>query len=292
MYQYEFFDVDRYQRFCDEHGSAKRGEDERVPEHFVKPGDIELVRSSFWAAHCLNCGEPKCFGECPLFVPRADQRCVRLSFGMKDAAEFPEFIYHCELAFKRWSKIETGFFPGAYSMAEADQRERYWRGECAKQWLAMNAGALSETICPVEQRKRFWNEKSWDAAHAGTVDEREPDIFLLQLYSYEREPFRMLYEITVDKAKRVIYRKAFPVKPGFNQFCIDVGKFIASDERKWVRIYPYQNQTGHVVLLFCEHVRLADGARKRLTAAAEIPDACTMPAFRHSPAYMARASYV
>lgn len=249
MYQYEFY--------------SRRLHAEEVwptssmPDSFVKLDDIAWIRSSYWAEHCLECGEPLCYETCELFVERPDKRCRRFSFGIYDNPHFAGTPFGAEIIFSKWGKLESIVYPGALTPDQALNVDALWKGRCASKRRLMSLGALGRRIYPVKNRQEFDSDKYMYADSVGRDTVRDTPFFLLQLFSAESEPFTLLLDITDDDA--LAFREGIRIEPGYCQHVVDVSSVFPGKGKLRMKIYPENNRESHIVLLFCELVQFRDG---------------------------------
>lgn len=246
MFQYEFFSKKDFVR----HSAPK----ESLPDCFTTLKDIRWVRSSYWAEHCLECGEPLCYETCPNFVARADQRCRLFKYGMYDNPHFKNSPYHVELQFRKWGKMETILYPGSLSPDEAMQLHDNWKQQSLEKNALMRFGKLGLRRFPIEERRKFDSQKYGVSTREGADNPQDTFHFLLQLYSYEKEPFVLFFDITDDTD--LSFRESITIFPGYNQKCMDVQRIFPPKGRLRAKFYPADNAESDVVFLFCEFVQL------------------------------------
>lgn len=249
MYQYEFYS----KRLHD----APARPAAPVPDSFVKPDDIAWIRSSYWAEHCLECGEPLCYETCELFVERPDARCRRFTFGIYDNLHFAGAPFGAEIAFRKWGKLESIVYPGSLTPDQVLETDALWKGRCASKRRLMSLGALGRRIYPVKDRQEFDSDKYMYADSVGRDTVHDTPYFLLQLYSAESEPFTLFLDITDGDA--LAFREGIRIEPGYNQRVVDASSVFPGKEKLRMKIYPENNQEARIVLLFCELVQLKDG---------------------------------
>lgn len=219
--------------------------------------DIQWIRSSYWAEHCLECGEPLCYETCPNFVPRADQRCRLFRYGMYDNPHFKNAPYHAEICFRRWGKMESIVYPGAFTPQKALQVHDEWKRLSFKKNILMHLGNYGLKRFPVEDRRKFDSSKYRFSANEDCKNVQDTFHFLLQLYSYEKEPFTLFFDVTDDTD--LAFREGITVYPGYNQRCLDVRRLFPPKGRLRAKFYPANNAEVDVVFLFCEFVQLKPG---------------------------------
>lgn len=270
MFQYEFFTRKDHRRYPRPKAS--------LPECFCKPSDFNWVRSSYWAEHCLECGEPACYETCPNFRARPDQRCRLFSYGIYDSPHFPDAFYHAEVRFRKWGKMESIVYPGALSPEKAAQFHDSWKKTCSRKCLLMHLGPLGLKKFPIADRRKFDSQKYQVATKAGSDNIQDTPSFLLQLYSHETQPFTLFFDVTDDAD--LVFRKGITVHPGYNQKCFDMQSLFPPKGKLRAKFYPADNAEVAMVFLFCEFVQLKPGVTPvsfpEATAAQSVPS--TKPA--------------
>ena len=249
MFQYEFFSLKGFVP----HPKPKT----KRPQCFIGLEDIVWIRSSYWAEHCLECGEPLCYETCPHFQPRGDQRCRLFKYGIYDNPHFKDAPYQAELSFRKWGKLESIVFPGALSPEKAMLIQDEWKEKCRKKCILMHLGPYGLKKFPIEQRRKFDSSKYGFAGNLEKNNIQNTPHFLLQLYSHEKTPFTLFFDVTDDKD--LAFRKGITVHPGYNQHCFDVGSLFPSKGRLRAKFYPADNAEVSLVFLFCEFVQLKPG---------------------------------
>lgn len=248
MYQFEFFDKKSYQ--------SKLKALPNPPENFIGIEDIELMRSSYWAEHCLECGEPLCYSTCEHYAPRADGRCKRFEFGIFDNPVFGQFPHHAEISFRKWGKLESIVYPGVMKPEEALAIDSDWATRRKGKRRLMSLGALGRRLYPIEARQQFGSDKYQFSDSVGKADMMATPMFLLQLFSLEDGAFTLFLEITDDAD--LVFREGVRVAPGYNQVVLDAASVFPGKGKLRVKIYPEANAEVRIVLLFCNFVKLRE----------------------------------
>lgn len=270
MFQYEFFSLKDFHRYPKPKSTP--------PACFAKLSDIRWVRSSYWAEHCLECGEPLCYESCPNFRPRADQRCRLFEYGIYDNPNFPSSPYHAEVHFRKWGKMESIVYPGALSPGKAMEFHDSWKKTCLRKCTLMHLGKLGLKKFPVSERRKFDSQKYQVSTKAGSDNIQDTPSFLLQLYSHEAEPFTLFLDVTDDTD--LVFREGITVHPGYNQRCFDMHALFPPKGKLRAKFYPADNAEAAVVFLFCEFVQLKPGV-----VPASYPEVFSTPAdFTAQPA--------
>lgn len=258
MFQYEFFNKKKY------HRAAVKG---ALPSDFLGLDDIELVRSSYWAEHCLECGEPLCYSTCAHFERRADDRCVRFPFGIRNSRDMFAAPYAAELQFGPWGKLETIVRPGVMEPAAFMALHDEWLGKCNGAAKRMRS-VFTRGKYSVADRQRFDSDKYGASEAAGTPNMLATPQFLFQCYSFEAAAFTLFLEIS--DGPNPVFREAINVQPGFNQAVVDVSAVFPGDDTLRAKIYPENDYPAHIALLFNEFVALTPKAAGRLAGASQL----------------------
>lgn len=249
MFQYEFFSIRGFV-------PHRRPKGHR-PGCFTGLEDIVWIRSSYWAEHCLECGEPLCYETCPHFQPRGDQRCRLFRYGIYDNPHFKDSPYHAELTFRKWGKMESIVSPGAFTPEKAMRIHDEWKTKCREKCILMHLGSYGLKKFPIEERRKFDSAKYRFAANEDSKNLQDTPHFLLQLYSHEKQPFTLFFDVTDDTD--LAFRRGITVYPGYNQHCFDVGYLFPPKGRLRAKFYPADNAEVSLVFLFCEFVQLKPG---------------------------------
>ena len=254
MFQYEFFSLKDYVP----HRKPKVSR----PDCFTDLDDILWIRSSYWAEHCLECGEPLCYETCPHFKPRGDQRCRLFRYGIYDNPHFKDSPYHAELTFRKWGKMESIVSPGAFTPEKAMRIQDEWKTKCREKCVLMHLGTYGLKKFPIEERRKFDSTKYRFAANEDSRNQQDTPSFLLQLYSHEKQPFTLFFDVTDDTD--LVFRRGITVYPGYNQHCFDVGSLFPPKGRLRAKFYPADNGEVSLVFLFCEFVQLKPGVHPQV----------------------------
>lgn len=246
MYQYVWFNKDNYEKHSD-----------NIKENnldFVKPEDIKHVRISYWGEHCLECAAPQCYGNCAHWIERYDQRCQKFYYGIYNNKDFKEYPFASEVTFRKWGKLETHIYPGVVSLDEALAHDNI--NKHASNFMLVFSKLLKPVIpnCKLSRGMEFF--KSRFAKNYKKANNLETNTFLFQAYSYEDKEYSLLFDIFTEE-KVVYFREKLVIKPGFNQYVIDLSKHVNIHEFKGlVRIYPENDYEANLVVLFSEFVKL------------------------------------
>ena len=263
MFQYEFFSL----KDIIPHLPPKAP----LPKSFTRLDDLLWIRSSYWAEHCLECGEPLCYETCPHFRPRFDGRCRLFRYGIFSSPYFADAPYRAQLRFRRWGKMETILYPGSFSPQEAMQVHDDWKARCLEKCRIMHMGAYGRKKYPIEERRKFDSEKYIFSGKAASKNIQKTPWFLLQAYSYEKKPFVLFFDVTDDAD--LAFREGITIMPGYNQRCLDMRTLFPPKGRLRAKFYPADNTEAELVFLFCEFVQLKPGIFPQTYPAQHTPSA-------------------
>ncbi len=253
MFQYEFFSLKDFLTYRSRQYTPKT----KMPPCFTRGEDIQWIRSSYWAEHCLECGEPLCYETCPNYQPRGDNRCRLLRYGMYDDPHFLDSFYHVAMRFKKWGKIESIVYPGAFSPEKARQVHDDWKQRSLKKAVLMHLGRYGLKRFSIQERRRFDSDKYKFSDKENASNKQETPDFLLQLYSYEETPFTLFFDVTDDAD--LAFREGITIYPGYNQRCLNMRSLFPPKGKLRAKFYPADNQEVSLVFLFCEFVQLKPG---------------------------------
>jgi len=250
MFQYVWFDRKSYRK------------KELIP-NIPEPGgydDIEAVRLSFWAEHCLECAAPQCYRDCPNWLERYDQKCKRFYYGIHHDRRFKAFPYGAELRFRKWGKLETYLFPGTVRAAAAGRLDRLNRIasviilQVSRLFKPFSPGCRPSRALETVQRRILERFRRRQGQDTGT--------FLFEAYSHAPEPFRLGVEIVADNA--LLFREGIPVSPGYNRAMLelpgelDLPGVIARSGEALVRVFPENDYEAELTVLFLDFVKRKD----------------------------------
>ena len=98
-----------------------------------KPRNIGIAS---WQEHCVECGQPECFGSCSKYQRSFDGKCRRFVSGIVPVCASGRLYFGCE--FKQWGKLEAVF------------TGRMWSKRCERYfgWIDRQISALIiQIIC-------------------------------------------------------------------------------------------------------------------------------------------------
>ncbi len=246
MYQIEWFDDVAYSKNA-------HTADTHLVKSQILTSDIEYILQTHWEEHCLECAPPSCYASCPLYIERADKKCRNLYYGVRQNKSFSGLLgYGAEIKFKKWGKLETelsmkyGTVPEIQQQAHKNQRI---------------VGLIDAMYGPLK-----WLDNKRKLNGAYTLHKRkklrepiagQPDIvfddFVIECYSYEAVPFRLVIENKLHNQ----FRSSVVVNPGQNLIKIPFAEFRYVDglPTGTLSVYPENDQEMHLVFTWLDFVK-------------------------------------
>jgi len=221
------------------------------------PSDrILRVALLYWREHCLECAPPVCYRQCPLYLARADRKCVRVSYGIYPNRKLRGALpYGADMRFRRWAHIESRFYPRASTLATYRFIDRLSRG------LSWTANVISSLLSWVNPTRKIGGALAhyreellrWSSYRAP----QDFDAFLLESYSAESESFNLI--LHCSNPDGVYFQHAFPVKPGPNFFEIPFAdmRFPADACGDRIALFPENDMEVRLVITWCTFVKYA-----------------------------------
>lgn len=244
MYQYTWFDKFNYTKDITLHG--KRQKD------WVLFSDISVIFPSVWEEHCLECSEPECYGSCPYWLKRFDEKCKKTSYGFKRRGTL---LRYCPMAvqfkFRPWAKIQTAVYQGNVS------GKRFRIMDRAGFVMDRVSFIISDLMsCILRNYKIGRAEEYFKIRYAaGIQGQAEPENFLFQCFSEEKEPYCMIFELLKDD--KTVLRSASEIRPGYNQLLIEAGHAkVSSGGKVQMRYYPENDREAEILVLFSDFICL------------------------------------
>jgi FkbH-like protein len=217
----------------------------------------------FWGEHCVECAPPHCYRSCPLFVERADRKCARLVYGIAPNPRFAGlFDYGADLRFRRWGKLETVLFGPSVGV---DRHRRLAAVDRAGVRAVRGASELLRVVSPARKLHGAFNAVRHrllgDVPTEGDVDDY--DAFVLECYSPDPEPFRLILEYR--PAAQTTFRHAFEIAPGQNFHTLPADAFPppprATDEPTFLTLYPENDREARLIFTWLDFVKYAGDRR-------------------------------
>jgi FkbH-like protein len=217
---------------------------------------VERTMLLHWQEHCIECAPPQCYSLCPLYVARADRKCARFVYGVFPNARFSGLFDHgADVRFRRWAKLEAELQGRAMSVDAHRRADRIDRA--ATRAVTTAAGALSL----VNPRRRLNGvlTVARDAVFRRLApgDRRAFDEFVLECYSPDEEPFRLVLEHVRGDA--VDLRHSFEIEHGHNFHTLPADRFGHGGR---VLVYPENDAERRLVFTWLDFVKYADGVRR------------------------------
>ena len=228
----------------------------------LKPGDgssfdrsrVESVSLLHWQEHCLECAPPHCYASCLLFIPRADQKCARLAYGIQANPRFPGLLaYGADVRFRKWAKLTTPFFDASLSPA------RYAALDAADRLATGAVNALSQALVGLSLKRRLngaWTVVRNAALRHFPARPATPyDQFVLECFSPEERTFRLVFEYKYS-GEVAEFRDVFEIRPGRNFHVLPATEFCSDHPKASVTIYPENDAEVRLVFSWLHFVRL------------------------------------
>jgi FkbH-like protein len=180
----------------------------------LKSSDVEFTMKMTWEEHCVECAVPECHKTCSLYERRRDGACARFVYGIVPNEDFKgRYAFGADIKFKKWAKLE------------ADLNVAFPATPISHSLLKLMSAL------PTRLQKLFKYDRK---EQNGTP---YFDSFVIECYSPEEEPFTLMLEYFVEKARfrTTRYRQSFTVNPGHNFFSTPFDKF----GMQWIEGYLY-----------------------------------------------------
>ena len=245
MYQIEWFDQSWYRQQIKHEDSPFQS---KLPAF-----DVECALSVHWEEHCLECAPPACYASCPLYIERKDKKCKNLYFGIYRNNSFSGlFTYGAEVKFKKWGKLETELH------YHPETVEEVYRHEKKNELIVGSINALYGPLSLLDRKrklngaytlhKRKSQRKVNSSAQSVLFDE-----FVIECYSYESAPFRLIVENKSD----IPFRTSVELQPGANFIQIPMVRFGYKNNRPagTLAVYPENDLEVNVVFTWLDFVK-------------------------------------
>jgi FkbH-like protein len=217
--------------------------------------DVERTMLLFWGEHCVECAPPHCYASCPLYVARADRKCARLVYGVASNPRFSGlFDYGADLRFRRWGKIETTLYGPSVSV------QRHRALAAVDRATVRGVRAVSDLLIPLTPTRKLHG--AFNLARHGALRHVSPqgapddyDDFVLECFSPDPEPFRLVLEFRPDAKTR--FRHAFDIAPGHNFHTLPATAFPARDPNvtTFLTLYPENDQPRRLIFTWLDFVK-------------------------------------
>ncbi len=205
-----------------------------------------------WQEHCVECAAPDCYRSCSLYAARRDGKCARLVYGIVRNRSFCGLL-RCgaDLRFRRWAKLEThltGRFLPVRWIRWLDRIDRLVTPTISR------AANLASGISPQRRLNSMWRRCREEVIRRVGSRKIGCDRFLVECYSFERAPWRMIVELR--NLETPIYREAIQLQPGYNSLALRVP--LPRDSECWndykLMVYPDENREVRAVFTWLDFV--------------------------------------
>ena len=230
---------------------------------------VSCVYLLYWEDHCLECAAPLCFTTCSLYSPRPDGRCTRFAYGIYPNANFNGlFDYGADVRFRRWGKIEAIVYGKTASAALA--RGTDFVNRAVAHLSGQVLGMVSEDLS-VFWRKNFTKVRnkyfSW---FAPSLREVRYDDFVLECFSPDSEPFRLVLEYSVGTVNsdhtfigELKFRHSFNIVSGWNFHTLPASRFGVGNQNRVgkIMLYPENDAERRLIFTWLDLVRYTKRAQ-------------------------------
>ena len=200
-----------------EHGEPQPSQPSALPS-----ADVSRTSVLLWEEHCHECAVPQCYQSCSLYVPRADQKCARFVYGICPNPHFSGlFHFGADISFRRWAKLETYLYSNGTTVRRVRALHQVDRA------VALVVRLLADILQPINPKRRLngaltlFRERILERIFSGKPVTKY-DAFVLECYSPETEPFRLILEHHADTQA---LRHAFEIQPGWNLHTLPAERF-------------------------------------------------------------------
>lgn len=265
MFQFEWADTRLRQNECPLEG---------VIQPVFDPVNVRRMLLLRWEEHCLECSPPQCYKSCLRYLQRPDKNCRNLDYGI-----YPSAAFHgapaaaADLRFRPWGKIETKLFPVEVTI----RRHRIL--QITDSLIARAIKLFILLMYPVKIRRRIQRlteiagEKILRAVTAGSRCRRFPDSFILEAFSPDSTPFRLILEYRDGDG--IKYRHALEIRQGMNFQEITAGHFHLNPDDPGGRLtlYPENNIPARLLFTWLDFVSYARHENQTHASRTTIPAA-------------------
>ena len=187
------------------------------------PADsIENIIPLVWQEHCVECGMPECYQTCTRYQRRSDGRCKLFQKGIVRVKN-PNAILgqNVIIEMREWGKLETFFFHSVYSYEFVKKVNNVY----------VFLAKLAQLIKNGKFRRFCYYIKEYFSRKMGYRQTKRllPKYLLIELFNDGEE-----YSIALENHSnnRVMFRRTFKVKCGYNRFLIPSQEFHYPDNPK------------------------------------------------------------
>ncbi len=214
---------------------------------------VTALRPTMWEEHCLECSAPVCYRSCVHYIARSDGRCKRFHDGL---GVYPEEKGCCgeavHVRFRKWANMMTIIFPAM--LGEGEYREL--RDQNIR--LGNTLRKITGSRLPQALRWQSIRALEWLRRRSLRRDVREniqPDAFLFQGYSHQKEAFRLILEVYNDHDP--VFKTSLDILPGENLKILGRQDLSAAcwEPGHLVKIYPENDVEAELTILWCDFVQ-------------------------------------
>jgi len=173
---------------------------------------FDKIWTSIWEEHCVECGVPMCYKQCPIYSKRYDGKCVRLKYGIVKNYNYKGIMnYGLDCVFEKWSKIETRYYPHStrpifYSLMNTINNIIY---SCLLK-LRYN-----KNIHSIDKLIRFYR-KSRNSFLISHYNDLFPDAFHLECYLCGKDSVKLHIQMDDNISNRIFYSNIHNIVEGKN----------------------------------------------------------------------------
>lgn len=210
-----------------------RRDNKASKESIIYP--ITSIALSMWEEHCVECSVPFCYTSCKMYEKRYDGWCVRCEDGLVRNYNYRGlYDYGIQCKFKKWAKLETKYYPKAFSVNQYKTINRI--NVRITDILAACYGALpkSKLLTKYIFRPYQFLFRNWWLGHQHATGWR-PDYFLCACYLNNKDSVQLLLQMDNDDG--IVYSRTFKLKEGFNELLIPIEDINVSGLSKGTRVY-------------------------------------------------------
>lgn len=206
-----------------------------------------------WIEHCVECAAPLCYKTCKIYLPRADERCLRFENGVI-AYPFPkEAITGGQISFRRWAKLEAKN-PNLFIAVKKNRIEKICR-------IFNNIGYGIEKAMAHIRWNRHRPCKMIESALLNYMclhkfhNTIPVDGFLCEVFNHEPFGIRIILEIT--SSGNSVYKNSYALQSGWNDWFIPLNEFnVDFNKSLLIKVYLENNSTGTFTFRYLDFVAL------------------------------------
>ncbi len=229
------------------------------PEIPPKPfNDVKVEAASLliWAEHCVECAQPLCFRECPLYIARADGNCRRMTFGMvPDYSVHGLYSYGIDCEFKKWAKLMASFNGRMYRVRTLRRIDIIDR---ALTDISRSLSSLLRFLPKHRRPTRIYNRlRGILLGRLPALSAIEPNAFVLECYSFLSEEIDWILQC--DHNGSPVARHRFALKPGWNREIVAASDLVPPESTNLDLYFSCSRESSYRLLLtWADLVTLSD----------------------------------